>query len=147
MKRTLDTLEDFIKNVHKLGFTIVDYNDIKIPVLYVENTFFEKVLNISYNNKISVDTNLNIYDDGHHIFVDITLKFFNTDIQENYLLYANENLDFFINLANAGMLGLAPSKDPRSNIFFIQLPKKDQAEKGLEMIKEKLKKSKNESNN
>ena len=108
MKRTLDTLEDFIKNVHKLGYTIVDYNDIKIPVLYVENTFFEKVLNISYNNKISVDTNLNIYDDGHHIFVDITLKFFNTDIEENYLLYANENLDFFNNLANAGMLGLAP---------------------------------------
>ncbi len=147
MKRTLDTLEDFIKNVHKLGYTIVDYNDIKIPVLYVENTFFEKVLNISYNNKISVDTNLNIYDDGHHIFVDVKLKFYNTDIEENYLLYANENLDFFDNLANAGMLGLAPVKDPHSNIFFIQLPKKDQAEKGLEMIKEKLKKSKNAPNN
>ncbi len=145
MKRTLDTLEDFIKNVHKLGYTIVDYNGIKIPAIYVEDNFFEQILKISYNNKLSIDTNLNIYDDGQQIFVDINLKFLNTYLEENFLLFANENLDFFSNLANAGMLGLAPSKNLKANIFFIQLPKKDQAEKALEMIEEKLKKSKKKS--
>ena len=48
--------------------------------------------------------NLNIYDDGQHVFVDITLKFFDTELEETYLLYANETLDFFSNLANAGMV-------------------------------------------
>jgi hypothetical protein len=141
LKRTLNTLDDFIKNVHKLGYTIVEYNEIKIPVLYIEDIVFEQILKISYNKRTSIDTNLNIYDDGQHVFVDITLKFFNTEMEETYLLYANENLDFFSNLANAGMLGLVPSKNSQSNIFFIQLPKKDQAEKALAILKEKLKKS------
>jgi hypothetical protein len=141
LKRILNTLDDFIKNVHKLGYTIVEYNDIKIPVLYIEDTVFEQILKISYDKRMSIDTNLNIYDDGQHVFVDIILKFFNTDLEETYLLYANETLDFFSNLANAGMIGLVPSNDSQSNIFFIQLPKKDKAEKALEMIKEKLKKS------
>jgi hypothetical protein len=140
LKRTLNTLDDFIKNVHKLGYTIVEYNGIKIPVLYIEDEFFEKILKISYNKRISIDTNLNIYDDGQHVFVDIALKFLYTELEETYLLYANKTLDFFSNLASSGMIGLVTSKNPTSNIFFIKLPKKDQAEKALELIKEKLKK-------
>ena len=139
MKRSLNSLEDFIKNVHKLGYTLVDYNDIKIPVLYIEDIIFEQILSISYSQKVSIDTNLNIYDDGEHVFVDINLQFFETGLKQNYLLYANETLDFFSNLAIAGMMGLAPSNKMQNNIFFIQLPKKDRAEKAYEMIKEKLK--------
>ncbi len=100
---------------------------------------FEQILKISYNKRTSIDTNLNIYDDGHHVFVDITLKFFDTELEETYLLYANETLDFFYNLANAGMIRISRFKKSKSNIFFIQLPKKDKAEKAYEMIKEKLK--------
>ncbi len=60
--------------------------------------------------------------------------------KEDYLLYANENLDFFYSLANSGMLGLSSTNNSKSNVFFIQLPKKDMAEKAFEMIRKKLKK-------
>jgi hypothetical protein len=143
LKRDLYTLDDFIKNIHRLGYTIVDLNDIKIPVLYIDKAFFNQILKISYNRKISIDTNLNIYDDGHHIFIDLTLKFLNTELEDTYLLYANKTLGFFYNLANSGMIGLAPFGDQSHNIFFIQLPKKDQAEKAYEMITEKIKESQN----
>ena len=141
MKRNLETLEDFVKNVHKLGYTIISYNDIKIPVLYVNDDLFDRILNFSYGTKTAIDTNLNIYDNGYHIFVDINLKFLNVGMEETFLLCANETLDFFYHLANAGMFGLVPDKKQGSNVFFIQLPKKDQAEKAFKMIDNKLKKT------
>ena len=124
MKRDFYTLDDFIKNTHRLGYTIVDLHGIKVPVLYIDSSFFDQILKISYNGKTSIDTNLNIYDDGHHIFIDLSLKFLDTPLENTYLLYANKTLDFFYNLANSGMIGLAPFGNPTSNIFFIQLPKK-----------------------
>ncbi|HYO05395.1 MAG TPA: hypothetical protein VER14_00245 [Phototrophicaceae bacterium] len=142
MSRNLSNLNDFINNLHKLGYSIVDYNDIKIPILYVEDQLFDKFVNNSYNKKISIDTTLNIYDDGSHIFVDINLHFFDMGLEENFLLYANETLDFFYNLSTAGMLGLAPASKSQANVFFIQLPKKERAEKAFEMIHKKLKKNK-----
>jgi hypothetical protein len=143
LKRDLYTLDDFIKNTHRLGYAIVDLNDIKTPVLYIDSAFFDQILKISYNRKTSIDTNLNIYDDGQHIFIDLSLKFLDTKLENTYLLYANKTLDFFYNLANSGMIGLAPFGNITRDIFFIQLPKKDQAEKAYEMIKEKIKKSQN----
>jgi hypothetical protein len=143
LKRDLYTLDDFIKNTHRLGYAIVDLNDIKTPVLYIDSAFFEQILKISYNRKTSIDTNLNIYDDGQHIFIDLSLKFLDTKLENTYLLYANKTLDFFYNLANSGMMGLAPFGNTTRDIFFIQLPKKDQAEKAYEMINEKIKKSRN----
>ena len=139
MKRNLNNLNEFKDNLHKFGYSLVDYNGIKIPCLYVEEGLFEKIMKISFNNKTSVDTNLNIYNDGFHVFVDINLRFFNTELDENFLLYANETLDFFYNLSNGGILGLAPVNTSSSNVFFIQLPKKDRAEKAFEMIQKTLK--------
>ena len=117
------TLDDFIKNVHKLGYTFVEYNDIRVPVLYIDNAFFEQILNFSYNKRLSIDTNLNIYDDGYHVFVDITLKFLNANKEETFLLYANESLEFFYSLATAGIFGLS-SKDNQIKYFFYTIAKK-----------------------
>lgn len=142
MSRNLSNLNDFINNLHKSGYSIVDYNDTKIPILYVEDQLFDKFVNNSYNKKISIDTTLNIYDDGSHIFVDINLNVYEMGLKENFLLYANETLDFFYNLSTAGMLGLAPASKSQANVFFIQLPKKERAEKAFEMIQKKLKKNK-----
>ncbi len=142
MGRNLCNLKEFINILHKLGYSIVDYNDIKVPCLYIEDHLFDNIVNKSYNKKISIDTTLNIYDDGSHIFVDINLNFFDMGLEENFLLYANETLDFFYNLSNAGMLGLAPASKSKSKVFFIQLPKKERAEKAFEMIQKKLKKNK-----
>jgi hypothetical protein len=36
------------------------------------------------------------------------------------------------------MLGIAPHESKSSNIFFVQLPKKDRAEKAFELIKSKI---------
>ncbi|MDP8906813.1 MAG: hypothetical protein M3M88_04770, partial [Thermoproteota archaeon] len=114
MNRNLSNLNDFINNLHKLGYSIVDYNEIKIPCLYVEDQLFDNIVINSYNKKTSIDTTLNIYDDGSHIFVDINLNFFDMGLEDNFLLYANETLDFFYNLSNAGMLGLAPASKSKS---------------------------------
>ncbi len=147
MGRNLCNLNEFINNLHKLGYSIVDYNDIKVPCLYIEDYLFDNIVNKSYNKKTSIDTTLNIYDDGSHIFVDINLNFFDMGLEENFLLYANETLDFFYNLSNAGMFGLAPASKSKSNVFFIQLPKKERAEKAFEMIQKKLKKNKSNIDN
>lgn len=147
MGRNLSNLNEFINNLHKLGYSIVDYNDVKIPCLYVEDHLFDNIMNKSYNKKISIDTTLDIYDDGSHIFVDINLNVFDMGLEEHFLLYANETLDFFYNLSNAGMLGLAPASKSKSNVFFIQLPKKERAEKAFEMIQKKLKKNKSNVDN
>ena len=147
MGKNLSNLNEFINNLHKLGYSIVNYNDIKIPCLYVDDQLFDNIVNNSYNKKISIDTTLNIYDDGSNIFVDINLNFFDMGLEENFLLYANETLDFFYNLSNAGMLGLAPASKSKPNVFFIQLPKKERAEKAFEMIQKKLKQNKSNIDN
>lgn len=140
MNRTLYSLDDFIQNSHKLGYSLLDHYNAKVPCLYVENTLFEHILKISSGKKTTVDTNLNIYDDGVHVFVDIILKFLEANLEESFLLYANETLDFFKNLSESGMLGIAPEHGGSgSNVFFVQLPNREKAEKAYEMIKKKVK--------
>jgi hypothetical protein len=143
MVRSNYKLDDFIENLHKQGYTFVDYNDITVPVLYIDNIFFEQILNFSYNQRASIDTNLNIYDDGYHVFVDITLKFLNAGKVETFLLYANDSLEFFQVLATTGIYGLTSKENQSSNVFFVQLPKKEKAEDAYDIIKDKLKLSKN----
>ena len=137
--RNLNSLEDFQASVHKLGFSVIDYNGTNVPCLLVEDDQFENIMSKSYGKSNLIDTNLNIYDDGHHVFVNLNVNFLNDDLEFDFLLYANETIDFFRFLSLAGMLGIAPQKSRgSSNIFFVQLPKKDKAEKALELIKSKL---------
>ncbi len=52
-------------------------------------------------------------------------------------------VEFFEALAESGMISLAPDSQEHSgsqNLFMIQLPKKDAAERALEIIKGNLKK-------
>ena len=92
--------------------------------------------------KLAVDTLLNIFHNGYDVFVDVELKFLNIGINENYLLYANDMLEFFEALSNTGLIALAPSislTTTNSNIFMIQLPKKQAAENAFEIIKANVK--------
>jgi hypothetical protein len=139
LNRNLNSLEDFQASVHKLGFSVIDYNGTHVPCLLVEDVQFENIMRKSYGKSNLIDTNLNIYDDGHHVFVNLNVKFLNDDLEFDFLFYANETIDFFRFLSSAGMLGIAPQKSRNSNnIFFVQLPKKDKAEKAFELIKSKL---------
>jgi hypothetical protein len=138
LRKKLDSLNDFIENVHKLGYTLVNYNNLTIPCLFVEKPFFDNVLDVSYAKKTSVDVNLNIYDDGKKVFVDISLKFLKSSLENDFLLFANETMNFFKSLSESGMLGLLPQNQTQENVFFIQLPRKETAEKALRIIEEKL---------
>ncbi len=138
MRKKLNSLDDFVENVHKLGYTLINYNNLTIPCLFVEESFFDNVLHVSYAKKTSVDVNLNIYDDGKKVFVDISLKFLKSNLENDFLLFANETLNFFISLSESGMLGLVPQNRTQENVFFIQLPRKETAEKALRIIEEKL---------
>jgi hypothetical protein len=95
-----------------------------------------------YGKKLAVDTLLNVFHDGQDVFVDVKLNFLNMDIEENYLLYANDILEFFESLARTGIIGIASNASyPQntSNIFMIQLPKKEAAENALRIIKANVK--------
>lgn len=141
MNKKLITFEDFIANVHKLGYSIISYSETMIPCLLVESSLFESIMGKSYGKPNLIDTNLNIYDDGHHVFVNLNISFINTNLEFDFLLYANKTLDFFKFLATSGMLGIAPYESSKSNVFFVQLPKKDQAEKAYRLILSKLDKA------
>jgi hypothetical protein len=76
--------------------------------------------------------------------VDIRLKFLDVGINENYLFYANDMLEFFEALSNTGLIALAPSLSRKnsSNLFMIQLPKREAAENAFEIIKSNVKTNK-----
>lgn len=126
-------------NVHKLGYDFIEYHYHKVPCLLVQPEQFESIMRNSYGKPNLIDTNLNIYDDGHHVFVNLHVNFLNTDLMFDFLLYANESIDFFEALAASGMLGIVPHKSFENNVFFVQLPKRDNAENALNLIRSKLK--------
>jgi hypothetical protein len=136
--RSFRSLEDFISNLHKCGAALTNFKGAKIPTIYIDPRRYDEIMKRIYNQKEAVDTLLNIFHDGRHVFVDVQMKFLNTDFQENYLLYANNMIEFFESLSETGLISLAP--DPStignsSNVFIIQLPKKELAEKALQIIR------------
>lgn len=136
--RSFGSLEDFISNLHKYGAALTDFRGAKVPTIYVDTRRFDEIMKTIYIKRVAVDTLLNIFHDGRHVFVDIQLKFLNTDLQENYLLYANDMIEFFESLSETGLISLAPepsSVGNSTNVFMIQLPKKEQAEKALQIIR------------
>jgi hypothetical protein len=136
--RAFKTLEDFLKNLHKEGITLMDFNGQEIPCIIINPTRFQEIMGTVYGKKLAVDILLNVFHDGQDVFVDVKLDFLDIGIEENYLLYANNIVEFFESLTNTGMIGVVPEDSyPRnnSNIFMIQLPKKEAAENALRIIK------------
>jgi len=124
--------------LHKEGITLIDFNGQKIPCILINPTRFQELVGTVYGKKLAVDTLLNVFHDSQDVFVDVTLNFLDIGIEENYLLYANDILDFFESLTKTGIIGIVPADSyliNNSNIFMIQLPKKEAAEKALGIIK------------
>ena len=124
MKKDLRTLEEFIANVHKLGYYLIEYSGVKVPCLLVDSFLFETILRTSYGKPNLIDTNLNIFDDGSHVFVNLNVNFLKTNLDFDCLLYANKTLDFFESLAASGMLGIAPHQTSSNNVFFYPITQK-----------------------
>ena len=142
-KRNFVTLEEFKANLHKEGATLMEFSGSKVPCIMLSQKKYEEMLQKVYGKNVRADTLLDIFYDGQDVFVDVQIKFADTEFEENYLLYANDMIEFFEALAESGMISLVPDSQAYTNsqnAFMIQLPKKDAAEKALVIIKSNAKK-------
>jgi hypothetical protein len=141
-KRKFQTLKDFIENLHKEGTGLLNYDGNNVPCIYVDSKRYENIISSTYGKKLAVDTLLNIFHDGTHVFVDIQMKFLDSNREEYFLVSANEMLEFFEALSKTGLISIVPQMEyyGNQNIFVIQIPKIESAEKAFEIIKSNAKK-------
>ena len=130
-------LDELLNKSHK-DLSVEDFEDKKVPCIGFEGRKFDEMLNKVSGKPLSVDTNLNILQDGvGHVFVEMLMTFSHGGINEKILVNANENLDFFESLAKNTMLAIASVEYPEK-IFMIQLPKPERTREALEIIKNGL---------
>ena len=68
-------LDELLKNSHK-ELSVEDYQGKKVSCIGFEGQKFDDILNKVAGKPLSVDTNLNILQDGlGHVFVEMFLKF------------------------------------------------------------------------
>ena len=136
-----DELNKLLAKVHS-SISVFNYNNNNVPCIILTERRFSEIMNKIAGKPISVDTNLNILQNGlGNVFVELTLDFSDGETREKILLYANESLDFFETLAKTSMLALSSphSQVGQENVFMIQLPKPEKATNALDVIKRGLK--------
>ena len=146
---TSKEMEQLLERTHN-DIDIFDFNGKNVPRIMLPDRRFDEIMAKIYGKPVSVNTNLNILQDGlGHVFVEVSLDFSYGDIHEEFLIYANEYLKFFESLADTTMLALSPPQHSEVNqdkIFMVQLPKPERAINALDIIKNGLqKKSTNSS--
>ena len=142
-------MEQLLERTHN-DIDIFDFNGKNVPRIMLPDRRFDEIMAKIYGKPVSVNTNLNILQDGiGHVFVEVSLDFSHGDIHEELLIYANESLEFFESLADTAILALSPPQHSEVNqdkIFMVQLPKPERAINALDIIKNGLqKKSTNNS--
>ena len=131
-------LDEMLNKSHK-DLSVEDFEGKMVPCIGFEGSKFDDMLNKVAGKPLSVDTNLNILQDGlGHVFVEMLLTFSHGGINEKFLINANENLEFFESLAKNTMLAIASVSNPEK-IFMIQLPKPEKTYEALEIIRNGLK--------
>jgi len=138
-----EEMEKLLARVYK-EIDVFDFNGKNVPRIILDDRKFDDIMSKIQGKPVSVNTNLNILQDGlGHVFVEITLDFSYGEIHEEFLVYANESLEFFECLANTTMLALSPpnySEVNQDKIFMVQLPKPDKAIEAIDIIKNGLRK-------
>ena len=123
---------------------VFDFNGQNVPRIILTDRRFDEIMSKIYGKPVSVNTDLNILQDGlGHVFVEIVLNFSHGDIHEEFLIYANDSFEFFRSLANTTMFALSPpqySEVNQDKIFMVQLPKPEKALQALDMIKNGIQK-------
>ena len=135
-----DEMKKLLERVHE-GITTFSYNGTDIPCIVLAEKRFDEIMQKVAGKPVSVDTNLNILQDGlGHVFVEVVLTFSDGGINETILLNANTSVDFFELLAKTSMLALSSphSQVGKENVFMIQLPRPEKAVNALEIIKRGL---------
>ena len=142
-----DEMKKLLDRVHQ-SVTLFNYNGNKVPCIVLSEQQFTEMMNKIAGKPVSVDTNLNILQNGlGNVFVEISLDFSDGDIHEKILLYANDSIDFFESLAKTSMLAISSTQSQvgQENVFMIQLPKPEKAINALDVIKKGLQAGKNPS--
>ena len=135
-----DELEQMLNSSHR-DLSVEDFEGKQVPCIGFEGRKFDDIMNKVAGKPLSVDTNLNILQDGQgHVFVEMFLTFSHGGINEKILINANENINFFEALAENTMLAIASVNHPEK-IFMIQLPKPERTLDALEIIKNGLEKN------
>ena len=141
-----EEMEKLLARVYK-EIDIFDFNGKNVPRIILDDRKFDDIMSKIQGKPVSVNTNLNILQDGSgHVFVEIMLDFSYGEIHEEFLVYANESLEFFESLANTTMLALSPpsySEVNQDKIFMVQLPKPETAIEAIDIIKNGLRKKSN----
>ncbi len=133
-------LDELLTDSHK-DLSVEDFEGKRVPCIGFEGRKFDDMLNKVSGKPLSVDTNLNILQDGlGHVFVEMFLTFSHGGINEKILINANDNVEFFESLAENTMLAIASINHPEK-IFMIQLPKPEKTRDALEIIKNGLAKN------
>ena len=140
---TDEEMETLLERVYK-DIDIFDFNGQDVPRIILDDRKFDDIMSKIQGKPVSVDTNLNILQDGSgHVFVEIVLDFSNGEIHEEFLIYANESIKFFESLAKTTMFALSPpnySEVNQDKIFMVQLPKPEKAVEAIDIIKNGLSK-------
>jgi len=138
-----EEMEKLLARVYR-EIDVFDFNGKNVPRIILDDRKFDDIMSKIQGKPVSVNTNLNILQDGlGHVFVEITLDFSYGEIHEEFLVYANESLEFFECLANTTMLALSPpsySEVNQDKIFMVQLPKPEKAIEAIDIIKNGLSK-------
>jgi len=141
---TSKEMEQLLERTHN-DIDIFDFDGKNVPRIMLPDRRFDEIMAKIYGKPVSVNTNLNILQDGlGHVFVEVSLDFSYGDIHEEFLIYANEYLKFFESLADTTMLALSPPQHSEVNqdkIFMVQLPKPERAINALDIIKNGLRKN------
>ena len=126
-------LDNLLSQSHK-DISIQDFDGKQISCIEFTQERFDKIIDCIAGKPLSVNTDLNILQDGlGHVFVEISLKFSLGGLDEKILVNANEHLDFFQLMSQNGILSIA-SKDNPEKVFMIQLPKPERVSDALEII-------------
>jgi hypothetical protein len=143
VKLAEDEFQRLMAKVHD-GISTFDFDGIPVPCIILEEKRFDEIMVKVAGKPLSVDTNLNILQDGMgQVFVELVLVFSEGGIEERFFLYANKSLDFFESLAESSMLALSSPRSNlgRDNVFMIQLPRREKIANALDIIKRGLAKN------
>lgn len=135
-KKKYSSYEDFYRNLHTGGVSIIEFDKGKAPCICVENEQFKKFVTYATGQKMAVDTNLDIYHNGNDVFVQINMKILDTDIEYSFLFHANKMVSFFKVMSDSALIVLSPI-DPSlmsENVFAIQLPRRERLEEAFQII-------------
>lgn len=135
-----DELKKFLERVHS-GITTFDFDGKESPCILIEEKKYELIRAKIEGQPFSVNTDLNIFQDGlGSVFVEILLTFSIGNISERFLVDAKTDLKFFEILAERSMIVLSSPKSRygKDNVVAIQLPRPEKARDALKIIKDAL---------